>query len=270
MKFTALWEVAEMAHKAPIEALKAKVVQVGKQFTGNSNDKDWTKQEVVLTDGQIEVKVKLWDKDLVPHTWKGREATLLSHSGERGLSGVYAFNDGGERIIKVTQTGNIVLAGGAGQEDGGGQEEPPPPRQAQRPPPQQRPAPQSQRPAPQSQRPAPQSQRPAQPPRPAPRQQEAPPPPKTAEQIAAEDKANEVKARKAIARRVHLMFECVKGASYIAEQTVVQSGGVLQFASTDVQKVAVSLYMDCQRDGLHHHLPVTFKGVAPQPKGGAK
>jgi hypothetical protein len=96
-------------------------------------------------------------------------------------------------------------------------------------------------------------------------------PPKSKETIELERHNNEMESKRGVSRRSHLMYLCLSGAYYAAKQAHIASGGVLQFEAEAVQKIGVSLYMDCQRDGLHHHLSVKFAAVAPKKeKEGAK
>jgi hypothetical protein len=274
MRLTPLSEVAELSDKTPIEYLKGKVIQVGKQFSGKKKDETpWTKQELEITDGTATITVQVWDKDPFPHTWKGQQVTIMALSGQRGQTGVYAhnntYNGKTTRMIKVTDTGEVALLG-AGVN-----------AQAQVP----NPAPQSAA-NPAMQRSAPASSaavgtRQQNPPKGgafaedepplvtpcAPREVSPPPPPKTEKELAAD-------ANRRVAKRTHLMYKCIMGAHYAAKQAFISTGGELAMDAEQVQKCAVSLYMDCQRDGLYQHLPVVIEAAPPKAKaqqeGGAK
>lgn len=93
---------------------------------------------------------------------------------------------------------------------------------------------------------------------------------KTDEELRQEAERLTKNAERTIARRTHLMYRCLMGAFYAAQQAHIASGGELQLDSEAVQKVGVSLYMDNVREGLHHHLSVAFKGTPPQKQEAAK
>lgn len=126
--------------------------------------------------------------------------------------------------------------------------------------------------APQSPAPeAPQQQAPPQDFQSQPQRQRTPAPAaaqKTPEQLAAEDAQHAVKAKREVAQRAHLMFLCVKGAYYAAQQAFAHTGGELTLDADAVQRMGVSIYMDAQRDGLFQHLSVAIPAAAQ--KGAAK
>jgi len=107
-----------MADKEQISGVKGTIKSIFKSNSGTTaQGKDWAVQDFDLTDNQVTIKVKVWNHPPIPTTAKGSAVTLLSHSGEKGLSGLYAHDDeyNGKvtRQIKVTDTGEVVIGAGS-------------------------------------------------------------------------------------------------------------------------------------------------------------
>ena len=118
MRIIPLSEIAAMADKEQISGVKGTIKSIFKSKSGTTaQGKDWAVQDFDLTDNQVTIKVKVWNHPPIPTTAKGSAVTLLSHSGEKGLSGLYAHDDeyNGKvtRQIKVTDTGEVVLGAGS-------------------------------------------------------------------------------------------------------------------------------------------------------------
>jgi hypothetical protein len=243
MRFSTIAEVMQMSHKVAFEGIKARVVQVGKQFKGTSTaGKDWTKQDLDLEDSTGTITARVWNHDALPHTFKGQEVTILAHSSDRGVTGVYAFD--GEyqgkvtRHIKVTDTGEIALIGASAPSSH--------PQQ------QSRAQPQTHAASPASSAAAPRHQ-PQQAQKPAPTPQDK----FTPEQHAAQD------AKNALARQVQLanMLERnLDAAVFVAGKFNKKYAGKFRAMDTeDIRAMAMTMQIACEHQGVHSLMPTTVK-----------
>jgi hypothetical protein len=139
MKPTPLSDVPEHPADAIIYSVRGTLKTVyprksGEIKKGPNAGSPWSLQNLELTDDRgTVVPAVLKDRpDEIPKSWQNREVLFEAHKGDKGWSGVYAFDDDytspAVRKIKVTATGQISLVDASN-------EQPPPAKPQQAPPP---------------------------------------------------------------------------------------------------------------------------------------
>ena len=117
-KLSSIAEVREMDADFPIPAIKGKLTALYPVKKGESEKGPWSFQNGELTQGNQKIKIVFKGRDPVPMSTKGKEITLLSFHGDRGVSGLYAsdndYNGTVTREIKVTSTAEMIEGTGAG------------------------------------------------------------------------------------------------------------------------------------------------------------
>ncbi len=117
MQILTIPEVIKMEPDLPVTGVKVKIKNVYKQKNGTKKNGDkWTLQDVVGTDGNNDIAVKIWDLE-IPLSAKGKWFYLLSTKGTKGWSGVkvkdeeYDDKDGKhvvKRVLNVTASAEIL------------------------------------------------------------------------------------------------------------------------------------------------------------------
>jgi hypothetical protein len=134
-KITPVAEIDQLEDGQEIILLKGRVVQMYDAHRGEDAETGnrWSFQRFTLKDdtGTRSVLLKNRDDDL-PKSYRGKEIVIEAHKGDKGWSGVYAFDDTDKkgkttRIVKVTPTAQIYLAEAGPTPPA---QEPPPPQQA--------------------------------------------------------------------------------------------------------------------------------------------
>jgi hypothetical protein len=117
-KITPVAEIDQLEDGQEIILLKGRVVQMYDAHRGEDAETGnrWSFQRFTLKDdtGTRSVLLKNRDDDL-PKSYRGKEIVIEAHKGDKGWSGVYAFDDTDKkgkttRIVKVTPTAQIYLA----------------------------------------------------------------------------------------------------------------------------------------------------------------
>lgn len=111
-------DILNAEHKEIITCFKGELVKVEKQFTAG----DGVKQKLTVKDKDGDkLEVHVWDQEPIARNDEGEQITFLTTSGQRGPSGVMAFDDDYKnkvtRVLKVTKAAEIVV--GVGDHDGG-------------------------------------------------------------------------------------------------------------------------------------------------------
>lgn len=112
-----------------VRACTGVLVKIYDHKTGTNQSGEWSIQRGEIKDKSGTIPVMFKDRDAIPKQWRGKELMFESHSGDRGLSGLYAYDDeypkdSGKftRMLKVTPTAEVYLAG---DEDGRNTPSPP-------------------------------------------------------------------------------------------------------------------------------------------------
>lgn len=116
-----------LADKTPVAMIHATLSGLyDRKQSAEGAEKPWALQNGELTEigTGAKIPVVFKDRDEVPKSWKGRAVFLESKHGEKGISGVYVFDDDYKpkagtsftRKIKVTATGQVSLVEGGGQQ----------------------------------------------------------------------------------------------------------------------------------------------------------
>lgn len=136
MRLTPIPEVFQLEPDQIITGIRGTLSKLYKSKTGSNSNGAWSIQGGELTDGQggkVELFIK--DHDEVSQAWKGREIIVTAHKGEKGWSGLYAFDDSYKdkvtRKVKITKTAEIALCENPDHTTAA---EPPPQRPAGKPP----------------------------------------------------------------------------------------------------------------------------------------
>ncbi len=132
MRLVPLSDLDGYSDKEQLPLVRGRITAVYKVHKGNRKDGNpYHLQEIQIEGDGKKVLVFLDNKEEIQQSWKGRDIELSCHEGDKGLSGVYAFDDDYKdpivRKIKVTKTGNISLI-----TNGGRQEAPPRDREPER------------------------------------------------------------------------------------------------------------------------------------------
>src|SRR4051812_10448787 len=132
---TPLGAVFGMPPDGTIYLLHARIKKVfarktGKYKQGARTGETWSLQNVELQAGEAEMTMVLKDRDEeLSKSWEGRQIRVEAWKGDKGWSGVYAFDDEYQgkitRKIKVTPTGNLSLLDGDGNPEQEREPEPP-------------------------------------------------------------------------------------------------------------------------------------------------
>ncbi len=125
-------QILKAKHDDPISGVAGKIKSIFERNTGKKGDKEWSVQKLILADpqgGKDTLTCKVWGKDALPESLKGRTIFIYSEGGK----GVWAESDTYKGkttiILKVTQAGTISLEDpnaepGQGSEHNGGAGEP--------------------------------------------------------------------------------------------------------------------------------------------------
>lgn len=101
MRFIPLTTVATMDEGELVTYTHGKVSKMEARVAGNKNDGSndaYSFQKITLTDGQVSVMVKVWDRDPLPQSWIGHELHIYSQQGGNNRLG-------GLKIKKETYRG---------------------------------------------------------------------------------------------------------------------------------------------------------------------
>jgi hypothetical protein len=228
MRVIHLSEVLQMEPGETVTATKGKLKSVFERNTGTNEHGDWSIQNVILADGELEIKVKVCDRETaIPSAWKGKLIYLTSVNGDKGITGLKVKEDTYKgktsKILSATKTAEIGLQDGS--------EAPAPaPAPARQPDPE---------PEPRASTPAP-AQPPARPAAPAPGSEAA-------------IRAEILKTRAFLGQAINRFGFCVDAAFVILTKKNEQHG--LSFDSDHIERVAVHLSIMCERANIGDGLP---------------
>jgi hypothetical protein len=118
MRLVELSDVAGLSDGEIVPAVKATVKAVFPPRTGQGKHGEWRVQNAILTSNGTEVRASFWSIDV--SDLKGKEVTIQSQAGKRGLEGIKVkLNDQkGENELSITDKcridgGNAPLATGS-------------------------------------------------------------------------------------------------------------------------------------------------------------
>lgn len=93
MRLVPLSEVINLDIGEKVPSTKGKLKSVFDIKTGENDNGTWSLQSIVLTDGPVEMRVKIWGHDVIPKSWRGKTVYISSKQGEKGLTGVSVIQD---------------------------------------------------------------------------------------------------------------------------------------------------------------------------------
>lgn len=226
MRVIPLSEVLLMEPGEIVTATKGKLKSVFERNTGTNEHGDWSLQNLVITDGAAEIKVKVGDRDAIPQAWKGKLIYLNSINGEKGITGLKIKSDTYKgttsKILSATPTAEIGL------EDGSAAPATPPATPA------------AKAPAPPGSHPPASASAPQRPAAPAPGSD-------------ADYRAEVIKTRAFLGKQINRLGMCVDAALVLATRANEKHG--LSFDSDHIEKFAVHLSIACERAGIGEGLP---------------
>lgn len=116
-----------------IQCIRGKIAKTFPRKQGTNAKGEWSLESFMLSDGNIEVKVTLKDRDPLDRKLAMRDVAIMSNHGNKGWTGVKVKDDDysgkTEKIVWVTGTGIIEAADAApnaAEEDQPQSDEPPP------------------------------------------------------------------------------------------------------------------------------------------------
>lgn len=240
MRTTPIAEVRELPADSIVHRITGTLKTIYGQKTGTigsgkNSGNPWAIQNGVLEMAGAEVEVVFKDREPISPKWKGREIIIEAHKGDKGWSGVYAYDDdykgNVKRKLKVTASGLVSLL-----EDGGQQTEQP-----------QQPAkPQGQ----QAQEPEPRQQ-------PAQRRTATETAPGSPEAV------REVKRR--ALQMANLQLVCMNMIEHVVAPRFKATTGV-EIDAPSKHAWAMNLCIQLQREGHQNRMPATMEGPAPKPQ----
>lgn len=122
MRVVTIDSIKELENKEPIPSVRGTITKVFDYKTGESSQGPWSLQNGFFKDSTGELKI-LFTNQPDAKSFQEKEVIIKSHSGDKGLSGVYASDDTykGEtkRIIKITATADIAFVDSARSAQGG-------------------------------------------------------------------------------------------------------------------------------------------------------
>lgn len=83
MKVTTVSEALEMDDGMPIQCLAGTIKKSFKPTEGTKGDKPWTKQDVFITDGKAEIKVKLWNQTRIETAHSGKKVYFQATQNDK-------------------------------------------------------------------------------------------------------------------------------------------------------------------------------------------
>ena len=107
-----------LADGAVLECIEGKITKLFPRKSGTGEHGEWSFQNGEMSDAAgdlIEIKWKGCED--VPGSWKGKTVRVYSHKGEKGRTGLYAFDDEYQgkttRKVKIISTAEMVNAADA-------------------------------------------------------------------------------------------------------------------------------------------------------------
>lgn len=239
MRVIHLSEVLQMEPGETVTATKGKLKAIFERNTGTNEHGDWSIQNVILADGEVEMKVKVCDRDAaIPSAWKGKLIYLTSVNGEKGITGLKVkedtYKDKTSKILSATKTAEIGL-----QDVSEAPAAPASPEAQTRPKGALQPKPSEAAPTPRPAAPAPGSE--------------------------AAIRAEILKTRAFLGQAINRLGFCIDAAFVAATRANEKHG--LSFDSDHIEKFAVHLNISCERAGIGDGLPTgpLDKYLPPKP-----
>lgn len=224
-----------------VTATKGKLKAVFERNTGTNEHGNWSIQNVIISDGDVEMKVKVCDREsAIPSAWKGKLIYLTSLNGDKGITGLKVKEDTYKgktsKILSATKTAEIGLQD-AEADAAAPHPEPVTPAAAPTPTPTRRAEPEPEHPRASSPAPA---QAPARPAAAAPGSD-------------ADFRSEVLKTRAFLGTQINLIGLCIDAAVAMVKMKNEQHG--LSFDSEQIEKFAVHMSIKCERKGIGEGLP---------------
>lgn len=260
MNPTPIPQILDMPDGATVYLVHGRIKTVQKRHTGTVSKgprtgEPWAIQNLTIEYNGATIDVMVNDReDEIPKSWQGRMVRLEAYHGEKGWSGLYAFDDTYKnkttRKLKVTGTGEVALLDGEPAVEGS--------------------APSEQHYQQQPQRQAPQQQSPQQPPaqRQAHPQQRQQPPADDAAAAAANEKLRLREAKAKATQIANLQLLCLnRVADYVAPRFKERSGRELSMQ--EIHALGMNMTIEMMRAGEHWKMP-PHEVEAPKPRQAPK
>ncbi len=130
MRKLKLDEVIQMEEGEIIPAVSGIVDRIEEIYHGTSkkDGQPFQVQKLEIKDGTLRMKVKVWGRDEIPMSVRGKLLTFISSQTKRGLQGVKISlsTDRGETVKVIHVTGSAEIIDGAGQWEANEPQTPPP------------------------------------------------------------------------------------------------------------------------------------------------
>jgi len=82
----------------------------GSQVMSDQTTRDWSVQDIVLTDNGSEIVVKVDNHDLITPDKQGQSVFLLAHQKARGgMSGLKVWDEEGQIVLRLSKSGELVF-----------------------------------------------------------------------------------------------------------------------------------------------------------------
>lgn len=228
MKVTTISELAQLEPGDSIRCVKGTIKSVLKWRDGNNDYGPWSVQTIVLSDGKVEFKAKVWNRDELQRSLQGKEVYIQAGEGKKkepiGL-GIEenTHNNKTESLLVIRQEASIDLPDGQAQAQA----------QAQAPAPEERAQPQSQTSTGDSEWEQTTQHRPS-----------------------PEGNQDGVKEAKRHAMKVaNLAILGYQAANIAADKIKEKTGN--QVTEGQLQSIASTIIIQLERDRMHHNMPST-------------
>lgn len=112
-----LAEIHQMEADEPIICTVGTLKKLFEPKTGTNSNGEWSIQHGTIEKDGASIDLFIKDRPAIAQAWRGREIIIEAHKGDKGWSGVYAYDDTYKgkttRKIKITPTGQVALTGDA-------------------------------------------------------------------------------------------------------------------------------------------------------------
>jgi len=224
MRELSINEITRLEHNECIPSIRGTIKKVFDRRSGTNERGAWSIQGAVLIQGRDEIELRVDNHEDIKHL-EGKDAVIFCWKSDKGLSGVYAFDDvykgATKRKVRVTKSGTIADANAAGApaSDGGNKEH-----------------------APQNKTPSAGNQ--------------------TASQASSQHELNELSARKIIAQFANLDILCRKAVEYVEEQ--LAEVGITMTDEQRQSRWASYFIQAAQYEKLHRAMPTGLMSLKPK------
>lgn len=112
-RITPLAEIPQLEADEIITCTAGTLKKLFEPKKGENSNGPWSIQHGTLEKDGASIELFIKDREPIPQTWRGREIIVSAHKGEKGWSGVYAYDDTYKgkttRKVKITPTAEVAL-----------------------------------------------------------------------------------------------------------------------------------------------------------------